>query len=33
MLTRDLALIAGNGEAPDVTANDATLLLFRKGKS
>jgi hypothetical protein len=25
MLTRDLALIAGNGEAPDVTANDATL--------
>jgi hypothetical protein len=32
MLTRDL-LIAGNGEAPDVTANDATLLLFREGKS
>jgi hypothetical protein len=31
MLTRDLALIAGNGGA-DVTANDATLL-FREGKS
>jgi hypothetical protein len=33
MLTRDLALIAGNGEAPDVTANDATLLLFREKES
>jgi uroporphyrinogen-III synthase len=26
-------LIAGNGEAPDVTANDATLLLFREKES
>jgi hypothetical protein len=26
-------LIAGNGEAPDVTANDATLLLFRGKES
>jgi hypothetical protein len=32
MLTRDLALIAGNGEAPDVTANDATLSCLGKRK-